>query len=230
MKTLVDFLGWQKIAELEKALKKWHRNSEYVRSRLTNGLTGGNIRNRVSPGFSSASCHKPFATEDRTMPKRPQEPIPDGDVRPESPDSSDGIGGTEVPREGGRTVPHERRDSLGNAFADIIRSLTKQWFGAPAPDLNFTKRFLCAGAGSVTFFLVGFYNSLLPETLQLIIDPLYILSNIVAYFLFTMISMWFAWLVSWQDMQYGPIRLYLSGFLLPYFVWFLAVKLPVFEQ
>ena len=136
----------------------------------------------------------------------------------------------EVPREGGRTAPHERRDSLGNAFADIIRSLTKQWFGAPAPDLNFTKRFLCAGAGSVTFFLVGFYNSLLPETLQLIIDPLYILSNIVAYFLFTMISMWFAWLVSWQDMQYGPIRLYLSGFLLPYFVWFLAVKLPVFEQ
>ena len=41
MKTLVDFLGWQKIAELEKTLKKWHRNSEYVRSRLTNGLTGG---------------------------------------------------------------------------------------------------------------------------------------------------------------------------------------------
>lgn len=158
MKTLVDFLGWQKIAELEKALKKWHRNSEYVRSRLTNGLTGGNIRNRVSPGFSSASCHKLFATEDRTMPKRPQEPIPDGDALPESPDSSDGVGGTEVPREGGRTAPHERRDSLGNAFADIIRSLTKQWFGASAPDLNFTKRFLCAGAGSVTFFLVGFYN------------------------------------------------------------------------
>ena len=52
----------------------------------------------------------------------------------------------------------------------------------------------------------------------------------MAYFLFTMISMWFAWLVSWQDMQYGPIRLYPSGFLLPYFVWFLAVKLPVFEQ
>ena len=31
-------------------------------------------------------------------------------------------------------------------------------------------------------------------------------------------------------MQYGPIRLYLSGFLLPYFVWWLVSELPIVDK
>lgn len=45
----------------------------------------------------------------------------------------------------------------------------------------------------------------------------------------------FAGLVAWKDLSYGPIRLYLGGFLLPYIVWSLIVvmlgrDLPEFVQ
>ena len=47
---------------------------------------------------------------------------------------------------------------------------------------------------------------------------------------FVAFSAWFAWLVCWKDLKYGPVRLYLSGFFLPYFVWLLIDKLFQFGQ
>ena len=36
------------------------------------------------------------------------------------------------------------------------------------------------------------------------------------------VSVWFAWLVSWRDDKYNPIRLFASGLILPAFVWTLV--------
>lgn len=164
------------------------------------------------------------------MPERHREPTPDGDARPETPDSSDGIGGTETRKGCCCAASHERQDSLGSAFAGVVRRLADQWFGPAAHGWSFPKRFLCAGVGSATFFLALFLGRITPDYSRLLTDPLYLLSNLPVYFVVITFSAWFAWLVSWKDMQYGPIRLYLYGFLLPYFIarlvdgWLLVVE------
>ena len=32
-------------------------------------------------------------------------------------------------------------------------------------------------------------------------------------------TIWFAAITAWRKLDSGPVRLYLNGFLLPYFVW-----------
>ena len=152
------------------------------------------------------------------------------DARPESPYLSYGFAGAGF-REGAVAQSCLQEPSpIRNAFADIIRRLANQWFGPAAHDWSFTKRFLCAGAGSATFFLALIFIQILRENLKLLIDPFYLPTILSAYLILFVLSAWFAWLVSWRDVQYGPIRLYLSGFLLPYFVWWLVDKLPIVGQ
>lgn len=143
------------------------------------------------------------------MPESSRKPMPDGNAPPES------------------AAPHERPDSPKNVFVDVFMSLMKQWFG-PVPDLNSINRFLCAVAGSVTFF-IGFTLIALVEHLRLIIDSKFISLFLPLIVSFIILSALFARLVSWIDMGFGPIRLYMSGFLLPYIVWLLAVRLPRLE-
>ena len=153
------------------------------------------------------------------------------DARPESPDPSHGFAGAGI-REGAVARPCLQEPSpTRDAFADVIRRLANLWFGPAAYDWSFTKRFLCAGAGSATFFLAWLFIQVPRETLKLLIDPFYLPTVLSASFILVVVPCaWFAWLVSWRDMQYGPIRLYLSGFLLPYFVWWLVDKLPIVGQ
>lgn len=171
-----------------------------------------------------------FATEDHTMPERPREPVPDDNARPESPDSSGSLGGPEAPRGCGCTVPHGRPNPLWKALARVIRRIDKHWFGVAAHGWSPAQRCLCASAGSSTFFLALFFSQLPSETIKYLTDVSYIYTNVLIYIFLIMFSVWFAWLVSWKDMKYGPTRLYLSGFLLPYFVWFLVARLFVVGQ
>ena len=136
-------------------------------------------------------------------------------------------------------MTHESRKSesdsqepnpLLDALADLVRRLSDHWFG-PAACWGFTKRFLCAGAGSVSLFLMVILDFILQDTGQLtdIRSPIFLLViALVALTIFLIPCAWFAWLVSWENMHYGPIRLYLSGFTLPYLLFWLVSKLPAF--
>ena len=80
-------------------------------------------------------------------------------------------------------------------------------------------RFAFAFAGSSTSGLAFFiYNigmtSIDRQQDQDLWDPFQLLLSVVVP-----MSVWFAFLVSYRNRRSGPTRLYLSGFLLPAFVW-----------
>lgn len=149
------------------------------------------------------------------------------DARPESPDLSYGFTGAGA-REGAvaQSCPQEP-SPIRDAFADVIRRLANQWFGPAVHGWSPLERFLCALAGSFTFFLAWSFFSIPRNIQRLLIDPLYLSTAVPFLTILFIYCVLFAWLVSARDMQYGPIRLYLSGFLLPYFVWWLIDKLPI---
>ena len=75
-------------------------------------------------------------------------------------------------------------------------------------------------AGSFTFFL--FWTAYVVGSTEGLDSIEFNL--VVAIFLGLSIvgSPWFAGITAWKDSRYGPVRLFLSGFLLPYFVWTLV--------
>ena len=102
-------------------------------------------------------------------------------------------------------------------FAEVARRILDHWFAPTAKRWGRLKRFSFTFVGSVTFFLAwGVYVSFVlgtPTTPDL--SDVNVLLGLVG----VPGSIWFAGLTAWKDFGYGPIRLYLSGFLLPYFIW-----------
>ena len=115
-------------------------------------------------------------------------------------------------------------------YADFLRRLTDQWFGPVAPDWGKAKQLLVALIGSGTFFVML-------ALFVLIKDPIWFKAILVeselfapAYFSVLIIIAlpgFFAWITSWGRQKPGPVRLYLSGFLLPYLIWTLLSLLDV---
>ena len=115
-------------------------------------------------------------------------------------------------------------------YTDFLRRLANQWFGPAAPRWGKVRQFLVALTGSGTFFamlavfvlledLVWFKTILVEPEL---FAPAYILvPSIIA------LSGFFAWITSWGRQKPGPVRLYLSGFLLPYLIWTLLSLVDV---
>ncbi len=103
-------------------------------------------------------------------------------------------------------------------FAEITRRILNHWFAPTARRWGWQKRFSLAFVGSVSFFLAwgGYVISVLGawDTPEVVHDVGGLLVLVGAFG-----SFWFAGLTAWKDFGHGPIRLYLSGFLLPYFVW-----------
>ena len=107
-----------------------------------------------------------------------------------------------------------------------IRELRQQWMSpiGKIPDEEHCwgpwKRFACAFVGALTFIaalilhrvaVLGIEN---PDVLKLYLNWLGIVLFIgIPY------SIWFSWLVSWRNFGHGPVRLFLSGMLLPAFVY-----------
>ncbi len=103
------------------------------------------------------------------------------------------------------------------SFADVLLRIIDHWFGPKADKWHWFRRFVFAFSGSATFFLtwfvyidiVGGFSSTpdkYPERILIVIISV-------------LFALWFAGITAWKDLSYGPIRLYLSGFLLPYLVW-----------
>lgn len=106
--------------------------------------------------------------------------------------------------------------------AKVFNRVLDHWFGPTACEWHWSRRFAFTLAGSITFFLawsVHIYGvtgvASVPD-LRIAATLFLVVSTAVG-------ATWFAGLTAWKDLSYGPVRLYLSGFLLPYLVWSLIV-------
>lgn len=124
--------------------------------------------------------------------------------------------------------------SRSRRAAEILHRMLDHWFGPTAQKWRWYKRFPFALAGSATFFLAWPVH-ILSWTGILSVPDLRTATFLFFVLVGVLGATWFAGITAWKDLSYGPVRLYLSGFLLPYFVWSLIAfmltrKLPEFAQ
>lgn len=77
------------------------------------------------------------------------------------------------------------------------------------------KRFLIALLGSFTFLGGVLFSRAMNVGIQYISDPSFTPVYLLVLVIVVPYSMLFAWLVSWRDFGYGPVRLFLSAVFLP---------------
>ena len=121
--------------------------------------------------------------------------------------------------------------------ADFFRRLTAHWFGFSAPPWSRLRQWLIALTGSLTFFIMVavFLYTRDPDWTKAFLRSKDALVQDIFVFQPTLgmgtgiflLSSFFAWLASWGRRNPGPVRLYLGGFLLPYFVWTLLSLVDV---
>ena len=123
-----------------------------------------------------------------------------------------------------RSIPHEP-GSIRLVFSEMMRRIMDHWTGPVAIGLAPWQRFCIASIGSFTF--LSFWAGLKVNKTDVITGSKFLdglVGNTVLAFIVTVVlvfSVLYGILVSWKDQQYGPIRLYLNGFLFSYFIWFL---------
>lgn len=100
---------------------------------------------------------------------------------------------------------------------DFLDRLSDHWFAPTAHAWHWSRRFIFTLTGSLTFFFFWFLY-VAPYGLA---SETYDSTDFLFFLLVFAIpgSLWFAGIAAWKDLGYGPVRLYLTGFLLPYFVW-----------
>ena len=130
---------------------------------------------------------------------------------------------------GNRSTPHEP-GSIRLVFSEMMRRIMDHWTGPVSIGWGFRRRFYIASIGSLTFwsFVVGLKsNKPIIENIHKIPDDLYAVTWATVIMLWILgFSALYGFFVSWKDQQHGPIRLYLGGFLLSYFIWFLLSQTP----
>ena len=120
----------------------------------------------------------------------------------------------------GRTDPLEpNRTPKNTTFGGLAHRIVEHWFTPRTKGWRW-KRIFFTLSGCITFFLfwtgyivgaTGGFGSPDIEFLSLSFLTISITG-----------ALWFTGLSAWKDLNYGPVRLFLSGFLLPYFVWTLV--------
>lgn len=155
-------------------------------------------------------------------------------ARPESIEPS-GLPSRKLAPESLAAPEHPGFGPLSYAFADIVRHVTANWFGGRETTWSLPRRLFYAFLGSLTFFAMQSVVILRDERLvpYLTVQPegrdpasgepsLFLAVQGVALLL-VLLSAMFASISGYVDRQHGPARLYLGGFLLPYFTWALIV-------
>ena len=99
--------------------------------------------------------------------------------------------------------------SLSSELGELVKLVRKQWLDPVYPGWGQGKRFFMALAGSLTF--LGVVIPALKENLPLYVvtEPMILSAGIIYA------SLLFAWLGSWKDGGYSPMRLYFSGLIPP---------------
>ena len=99
--------------------------------------------------------------------------------------------------------------SLSSELGELVKLVREQWLEPVCPGWGQWNRFLMALMGSLTF--LGIIIPILEEKFFLFVatEPILLYAGILVA------SMWFAWLGSWKDGGYSPMRLYFSGLIPP---------------
>ena len=133
---------------------------------------------------------------------------------------------------GNRSTPHEP-GSIRLVFSEMMRRIMDHWTGPVAIKWSLRRRFYIASGGSLTFWSFWTGNSVVEAMSKIQIGSLLVGSLLVDLLAVAFTVTWILGisalhgiLVSWIDQQHGPIRLYLSGLLLSYFIWFLLSRTP----
>ena len=117
---------------------------------------------------------------------------------------------------------HQKRpegQSTPTGLDRFIDNVTETWFNDNFRDWPWSRRFAFAFAGSATFAL-AFFAFDFPETSSdRQADPQLLDPELFYALVLVPVAIWFACLVCHRNKKSGPTRLYLSGFLLPTFVW-----------
>ena len=121
-----------------------------------------------------------------------------------------------------------RPGPVSYAVTDFIRQLIGHWFTGHHIELGPRARFVIAFAGSLTFLIVGvaILATQFPEWIRRFARPTGPISQDLANLLpvgvsiavIALIAAGLAALTSCINHQHGPVRIYLGGFLLPYFI------------
>lgn len=116
-----------------------------------------------------------------------------------------------------------RQSPFGSALAEWINTLRGQWLSKPSKPLRPITRYFLALTGSLTFFLIHifflFFEGLsdlsgqrnTPFILNAQFANLAIALGIIAVFPAAIIAL----IASWANERHGPVRLFLTGVILP---------------
>ena len=108
----------------------------------------------------------------------------------------------------------------GTTLGHLAHRIIDHWFAPRAKGWHWFKRGSFTFAGGMTFFV--FWSAYIVGATEGLKSP--DIESVSWSFLGISVvgSLWFAGLTAWKDLSYGPARLFLSGFLLPYLVWTLV--------
>ena len=109
-------------------------------------------------------------------------------------------------------------------FSDLAHRIVDRWFAPAHKNWKWYRRFLFTISGSITFFLFwGMYVNQGFEYLEFNLNSAIFLGILVAG------PPWFAGITAWANFRSGPVGFFLSGFLLPYFIWTLVAYMHAKE-
>ena len=86
--------------------------------------------------------------------------------------------------------------------------------GQVEPALNSIQKFLCVLAGSLSFFMVYVFILVFLDPSQADVVVLGFGGLRVGFFVLVP-ALIIAWIVSWRNQRHGPVRLFLTGIILP---------------
>lgn len=117
--------------------------------------------------------------------------------------------------------------SMGRVFSEMMRRIMDHWTGPSARNWSFRRRFIIAGGGSFTFWAIRpiiAEPDILRYAFRIMDDLLAVFWLSFVVLIVSILTSVYGYFISWDDRQHGPVRLYLGGFLLSYFVWFLLSR------
>ena len=124
---------------------------------------------------------------------------------------------------------------LNEELAEWVAELRGMWSGKIEAPLSHRKRFLYPFIGAFTyfFFLIILRLREIPIPKKDVVERRDIISQVisdqgtifaVSFTLIMVSSLWVAWLVSWPERAYSPLRLYLAGLTFPILISLVLMK------
>ena len=122
--------------------------------------------------------------------------------------------------------------SASETAAKFLHEFYETYFQPLEKPLGRGKRFIYALSGAFSLFISGFILLVfkIPDIFQNTVFEITPFSTLYYLMAILLLSVFFAYLVSWAETRHGPVRLYLSGVLLPALVIYIIRVAWTFEK